>query len=98
MNLANCLADAGDIREAAKLDTETYGRFGRLFMDDHPDTLAAGANLAQSLEAIREPGQARELRHRILPMFARRLGEEHPTTVAARNGERIDREIEPQPV
>jgi hypothetical protein len=54
--------------------------------------------LAQTLERLGDPDQARSVRQRVLPQLVRRLGEQHPTLQEVRNGERIDRELEPQPV
>ncbi len=98
LNLANCLSAHGDTLGAVELDRQAYERFKRLLRSDHPDTLAAGANLAQSLHAAGDREQARDLLHRVLAMFGARLGDDHPTARAAREGLRIDREIEPQPV
>jgi tetratricopeptide (TPR) repeat protein len=98
VNLANCLAAHGDLASAQRLDTDAYERFGRRLGDDHPDALVAGANLAQTLERLGDPDQARSVRQRVLPQLVRRLGEQHPTLQEVRNGERIDRELEPQPV
>ncbi|MEZ0093922.1 FxSxx-COOH system tetratricopeptide repeat protein [Streptacidiphilus sp. EB129] len=98
VNLANALGDAGDterseslLRTAISVLTERYGA-------QHPDTVVATANLACTL---REGGQrevAQELRASALVEMVRQLGEEHPVTKSCRGWQRINRDLELQPV
>ena len=98
VNLANCLAAQGDLLATRQLDEEAFERFGRKLGHDHPDSLIAGANLARTVESLGDADRARSLRQRVVPVLVRRLGESHPTLLEIRDGRRIDREIEPQPV
>jgi hypothetical protein len=50
------------------------------------------------LAAMDRAEQARQLRDKTLPQLADALGADHPTVTAARNGNRLDWELMPQPV
>jgi hypothetical protein len=97
VNLSNCLAVAHDLTKARELDQAAYEQFAARLGRDHPDTLVTGANLARTLEGLGQREAAQALLGQVLPVLTRRLGEQHPTLIAVQNGERVDREIEPQP-
>jgi Tetratricopeptide repeat len=72
-----------DGRAQVQLDEDTLARRRRDLGEDHPDTLAAGSNLAVSLRAAGEYQAARELDEDTLARRRRVLGEDHPDTLAA---------------
>ena len=55
----------------------------RTLGEEHPDTLTAMANLAESLWSLGDAEAARELQEQTLEARRRTLGEEHPQTLTA---------------
>jgi CO dehydrogenase nickel-insertion accessory protein CooC1 len=98
VNLANCLSDSGDLAKAERLMRETISRLGEVLTDDHPDTLVCRANLAVTLRDVGRDKEAEELRVTILGDFSRVLGAGHPNATQLRRWQRINRELEPQPI
>ena len=98
LTLANSHAFLGDYQKAIALDESLYQSFSQLLREEHPTTLASGLNLADSLNAIGAVDRGHALRRKILASSVKVLGENHPTTSVAREGGRIDRELEPQPL
>lgn len=97
VNLANCLSASGQFEEAHELDRTTYERYVHRLSESHPDALVAGLNLAADLLLLGRAEEGERLRGRLLPALVDRLGAEHPTVVQAQAGQRVDRELEPQP-
>ena len=96
--MANCLHDLGQLSAAEELRRETIDRLRTVFGDSHPDTLTAQANLAITLRALGQVGEADRLqRHLIAAMTRPPLGDNHPLTLALRNWALVDGEVEPQP-
>jgi hypothetical protein len=97
VNLGNCLAVAGGLQEAEQLDRQTYQTYASRLGETHPDALVAGLNLADDLSRLGRTDEADRLRGRLLPLLTERLGTDHPTVARVQSGERVDRELEPQP-
>ena len=56
----------------------------RVLGHDHPDTLTARANLAGTLQALGQLGQARTIQEQVLEASSRVLGHDHPDTLTAK--------------
>jgi MinD-like ATPase involved in chromosome partitioning or flagellar assembly len=98
INLANCMADAGELGEAESLQRQTLERLRAKLGELHPDTLVCEANLAITLHEAGQEHDAERIRDRVLDTFARVLGEGHPNAVLLENSQRINRDLEPQPI
>jgi tetratricopeptide (TPR) repeat protein/CO dehydrogenase nickel-insertion accessory protein CooC1 len=98
INLANCLGDAGDLAESEELQRAAIARLRETLGPDHPDTLVGQANLSVALHEAGRDQEAEQLREQILGNFGRVLGPGHPDAVQLRNWERINRDLEPQPI
>ncbi|BBH68347.1 hypothetical protein ACTI_50320 [Actinoplanes sp. OR16] len=99
-NLASDYAAMGDYEEALKFSAETteISRQETNRGPNHPYTLACILNHALDLQgAGRGQHEAESLRRSAVDGFLRTLGPDHPDTQAARNGRRIDADIEPPP-
>ncbi|MFD8543431.1 tetratricopeptide repeat protein [Streptomyces sp. NPDC059649] len=59
--------------------------FERVLGPDHPDTLTARNNLANSYSDAGRVQEALDLRERVLADFERVLGPDHPAVLTARN-------------
>jgi hypothetical protein len=81
--LAWYLNAAGDYPTSLSLAQATYGRWVEILGEDHPDTLAAAANLAATLWSTGDYAGARTLDERVLDRRREVLGEDHPSTLAA---------------
>jgi tetratricopeptide (TPR) repeat protein len=77
--------ERGDYASARKLQEQALAALRRVLGEEHPDTLAAMGNLAQTLEAQGDLAGARKLGEQVLAARRRVLGEEHPDTLAAMN-------------
>jgi tetratricopeptide (TPR) repeat protein len=100
-NLASDLAAIGDHERALALSKETLDRSLRGERGPgHPYTLACANNYALDLAATGAVAESAELRQRTLADLRRNpnIGEAHPDTVLAKDGRRIDCDIEPPPV
>ncbi|HEV2637488.1 MAG TPA: FxSxx-COOH system tetratricopeptide repeat protein [Actinocrinis sp.] len=98
LTLADSLARSGKYREALRLEESGYKLLAELLREENPTVLAAGVNLAHSLTEVGELDRARELRQHLVPLCESTFGEEHGATRSARAGERLDFELEPQPM
>ncbi|MDG4833529.1 FxSxx-COOH system tetratricopeptide repeat protein [Solwaraspora sp. WMMD1047] len=96
LNLANALHATGDLTEARRLDELSYSRLAPLG-PEHPTVIAAASNLAVSLRDTGAPQDARRQLQEALRLSRQVLGDDHPNTLAIRNGERINSDIEPEP-
>ena len=94
MNLATDLSLAGDHEAARRLSEQTYELAGRVRGHSHPDTLAAGANLALDRTATGAAEDAGRLLEDVLGNLRHTLGPDHPTVANVTHGLRIDCEIE----
>ena len=98
INLANAYAATGQLERARELDSTLLplliGRNGRY----HPVTLTCAMNLSLDLLALGRTEESQLLRGQTLPRLVEIFGEDHPTVHAAGNGDRLDRELMPQPV
>jgi len=97
-NLANCLADAGLNRDAEAMEREAAAAFEETLGTRHPDTLAVEGNRAITLSALDRTSEADELRDRLLRILAEVLGEHHGNYLALRRWQRLDWDLEPQPI
>jgi tetratricopeptide (TPR) repeat protein len=95
VNVANCLGDAGDLDAAERLERETVTQLTSVLGADHPDTLVCQANLAVTLRDAGRDREARDLKAKVLAELARVLGAGHPDTLQLREGQRINRDLEP---
>ena len=96
INLANCFGDAGELAAAEALERETISRLEKALGHDHPDILACQAGLAVTLRHAGRDREARDLKAKVLADFTRVLGTGHPDAVQLREGQRINRDLEPQ--
>jgi hypothetical protein len=64
----------------------------------HPDVLAIESNRSISLGALGETAESRLLRSRVVAQLEVALGPKHHNTKAAREAERLDWDLEPQPI
>ncbi|HWS36779.1 MAG TPA: FxSxx-COOH system tetratricopeptide repeat protein [Actinoplanes sp.] len=64
---------------------------------DHPYTLGCSLNHALDLERVGRGAEAETLWRDTVARFDRILGADHPESIAARNKQRIDADIEPPP-
>jgi hypothetical protein len=94
VNHGNDLYDNDDVAGARALDEDTYRLLADALGERHPETLAAGNNLAISREAAGDIATADSLRSLILSQMATTLGEQHPNYHSAREGRRLNCDIE----
>ena len=104
-SLATDLALSGRVREALALS----GRMAELSRAsnaegveardgaDHPYVLMRAVNLAHDLRAAGDRERADEIFDDAVGQLTRLLGPSHPEVVAARDGKRLDGDIEPPP-
>jgi tetratricopeptide (TPR) repeat protein len=97
VNRANCFGDAGEFAAAEGLERETISRLEQVLGPDHPDTLICRANMVITLRGAGRDREAKELKAKILADFSQVLGTGHPDAVQLREGQRINRDLEPQP-
>jgi hypothetical protein len=98
INVANALTDTGHDQEAEDLERSTHESFTRVLGPHHPDTLFSAGNHAVTLRKLGRTAEAKELMVRTLADLERVLGSEHPHLNWGRQWERINRDLEPQPV
>ena len=96
INLANCLGDTGELATAEALERETMSRMSKVLGRDHPDILVCQADLVVTLRDAKRDKEAKELKARVLAEFTRVLGTGHPDAIQLREGQRINRDLEPQ--
>jgi hypothetical protein len=75
----------GDARTAAELEEEARALYTKHRGADHPDTLMAMNNLANSYEALGRASDALKLREETLALRKARLGADHPDTLGSMN-------------
>jgi len=97
-NLANCLADLGELDAAEARGRQTAVQLAAKLGPHHPDTLICEANLAVTLHQTGQDLEAVQIRERVLDEFGRVLGERHPTVTLLRAWQRIDCDLEAQPI
>ncbi len=95
VNVANCLGDAGDLTAAEALERETVAQLGKVLGARHPDTLVCQANLAVTLRETGRDREAKDLRAQVLAELSQVLGASHPDAIQLRDGQRINRDLEP---
>jgi Tetratricopeptide repeat len=71
--------ERGEYAGARKLQEQALEASVRLLGKEHPDTLTAMNNLAQTLKAQGEMAGARKLQEQVLEAMVRLLGKEHST-------------------
>jgi MinD-like ATPase involved in chromosome partitioning or flagellar assembly/tetratricopeptide (TPR) repeat protein len=98
LNLANTLHATGDLAEARRLDEFSHGGLLARLGPGHPTVITAASNLAISLRDTGALQDARQQLQEALRLSRQVLGEDHPNTLAIRDGERINSDIEPQPL
>ena len=64
----------------------------------HPDVLAIESNHAATLENLGHTAEAAHLRSRVVADMELTLGHQHFNTRAARQSQRLDWDLEPQPI
>ncbi|MFE7561036.1 FxSxx-COOH system tetratricopeptide repeat protein [Kitasatospora sp. NPDC057500] len=96
LNRANDLAHTGSYGEALAQAETAAALLTERFGPEHPDALAATANVVLALAAVGEPARAAELRVRTLTRAraVAYLGDGHPLTEGIRVGAWLDVEIE----
>jgi tetratricopeptide (TPR) repeat protein len=92
LNHATDLAATGAPATARDLDEETFALSGSVLGERHPDTLAAGLNFALDRGATASPD--RKLHEAMLQGLVELLGEQHPRCLLAREGRRLDSDLE----
>jgi tetratricopeptide (TPR) repeat protein len=95
VNVANCLGDAGKLDAAEGLAQETVAQLTTILGARHPDTLVCQANLAVTLRDAGRDREAKDLRSQVLAELAQVLGAGHPDMSQLREGQRINRDLEP---
>ena len=96
VNLANCLGDAGELDAAEALERETVSQLTQVLGAEHPDTLVCQANLAVTLREAGRDREAKDLKAKVLADCRQVLGTGHPDAIQLREGQRINRDLEPQ--
>jgi CO dehydrogenase nickel-insertion accessory protein CooC1 len=98
INRANCLGDSGDLAGAEALERTTLAGLQNKLGVRHPDTLACEANLAGTVYLAGRHEEAEQMRERILTEFTEVLGPGHPNAALLEGWQRINRDLEPQPI
>lgn len=99
VNHANALGDAGRFAEAEELGRDALARLARVLGGEHPDTHVCRSDLAITLDGMGRVSEARELREQAAAGL-RVLAEQHPHPLLqdVREGVRVDRDLELQPI
>jgi MinD-like ATPase involved in chromosome partitioning or flagellar assembly len=97
-NVANGLADAGELDRAQELERDAARELAAVLRPSHPDVLTMDSNRSITLDTLGSGSEARQLRSRVVAAMEVALGPKHPSVSAARNGERLDWVLEPQPI
>lgn len=98
-NYASDLAALGDYEAASQLSGRVLvlSSHEEIRGVDHPYTLGCALNHAIDLERTGRTARAEALWHDTVARFDHILGVDHPDSIAARNKQRIDADIEPPP-
>ena len=95
VNVANCLGDTDELEAAEMLERETVTQLVKVVGARHPDTLVCQANLAVTLRDTGREREAKDLRAQVMAELAQVLGAGHPDVIQLREGQRINRDLEP---
>jgi tetratricopeptide (TPR) repeat protein len=100
MNLASDFAVLGLPQEARTLGEDTLPRLRVLLGKDHPQTLWCAVNLALDRIAADDEEAGKSLQKEALEGLRRApgLGAEHPDTLVAASGRRLDPDFDPPPI
>ena len=98
LNLANALADSSRFAEALLLETRAADGLAQRLTPAHPDAMIAESNRSITLREMGHTGEADERQEQIAVALAEKLGVDHPNVAAVREGTRINRDLEPQPI
>lgn len=98
VNLQNDLAALGESEQARKLGEETLRRLRERVAPDHFLSLMCAANLSQDLAATGAETEAARLHAETMELMVDVLGREHPDTLAAMSGERLNSDFDPPPI
>jgi TIR domain-containing protein/tetratricopeptide repeat protein/AAA domain-containing protein len=98
VNVANTMGDMEDLAQAEALERDTLGKLRERLGERHPDTLVCEANLAATLHLAGRDDEAEEIRARVLGLLSRVVGPGHPNIAMLQAWQRINRDLEPQPI
>ena len=96
--MANCLADESEYARAAEMELNAAHKLAEVLRPNHPDVLAIESNRSISLNSMGQATEARELRSKVIADMEVALGPLHHYTKAARDADRLDWHLEPQPI
>jgi MinD-like ATPase involved in chromosome partitioning or flagellar assembly len=97
-NVANSLADDGAYDRAEEMERNAAHKLAEVMRENHPDVLAIESNRSISLGSLGAVADARQLRSKIIAQMEVGLGPMHHNTKAAREADRLDWDLEPQPI
>ncbi|WTJ79386.1 FxSxx-COOH system tetratricopeptide repeat protein [Kitasatospora sp. NBC_01539] len=98
INLANAYADNHQLAKAEELGRAAYAGLHNRYGPGHPDAVVCGLNLAITLRTAGRQDEAETLRRQAIAALVELFGDDHPTIVSARGWQRINRDLEPQPL
>ncbi|MEV0350709.1 FxSxx-COOH system tetratricopeptide repeat protein [Nonomuraea sp. NPDC050680] len=98
INLQNDLAALGEFDRARRLGEENYQRIQAHFTPDHYLSLVCAANLSLDLQETGAEDEAGRLHEETMRRFDLIVGRDHPDTLAALAGERINCDFDPPPI
>ncbi|GAA5007695.1 FxSxx-COOH system tetratricopeptide repeat protein [Kitasatospora paranensis] len=98
INLANALADDHQLARAEELGRAAYAGLQNRYGPDHPDAVVCWLNLAVTLRRTGRQEEAETVRRQAIAALIQLFGDDHPTVVSARGWQRINRDLEPQPL
>jgi len=97
-NVANSLSDLGEYDLAQETEHNAARKLAEVLRPNHPDVLAIESNRSISLTLLGATSDARQLRSRVIAEMEVTLGPKHHNTRAARDADRLDWDLEPQPI
>ena len=97
-NVANMLADEGEDDRAQEMELNAARKLAEVLRPNHPDVLAIESNRSISLSSLGAIADARQLRSRVIAEMEVGLGPMHHNTRSARDADRLDWDLEPQPI
>lgn len=98
INLANAYADDHQLGRAEELGRSAYAGLHNRYGPGHPDAVVCWLNLAITLRTSGRQEEAEALRRQSISALIELFGDDHPTIVSARGWQRINRDLEPQPL